>query len=261
MKNGFAKQRNLFVKCFRLNDLKEGRFLDAGSGSGLFSLAARRLGAEVHSFDFDPQSVACTRKLKADFFPNDALWQIDEASVLDRNYLESLGRFDVVYSWGVLHHTGSMWEAIANVAMLPDKNGKLFIAIYNDQGIRSRMWKLVKRFYCSGVFGRAIVKAIFIPYFWARSVAIGLVRHKNPFGYFRHYQSSRGMSVYHDWIDWLGGYPFEVASVAAIENELIQHGFSLENLIATKRLGCNQFVFVKKASDSASNRTEKDKDE
>ncbi len=40
------------------------RFLDAGSGSGLFSLAARRLGAEVHSFDYDPQSVACTRELR-----------------------------------------------------------------------------------------------------------------------------------------------------------------------------------------------------
>src|SRR5690349_12852157 len=94
-----------------INNLKGQRFLDAGSGSGLFSLAARRLGATVHSFDYDPQSVACTRELKKKYFPQDSSWMIDEASVLDQGYLSKLGRFDVVYSWGVLHHTGSMWEA------------------------------------------------------------------------------------------------------------------------------------------------------
>lgn len=44
-------------------DLTGKRFLDAGSGSGLFSLVSRRLGANVHSFDYDPQSVACAQEL------------------------------------------------------------------------------------------------------------------------------------------------------------------------------------------------------
>src|SRR6476661_7748990 len=88
------------------------RFLDAGSGSGLFSLAARRLGATVHSFDYDPASVACTRELKRRYFPEDPSWTVDEASVLDKAYLAGLGQFDIVYSWGVLHHTGAMWEAL-----------------------------------------------------------------------------------------------------------------------------------------------------
>lgn len=93
-------------------------FLDAGSGSGLFSLAARRLGASVVSFDFDPQSVACTLELRRRFFPDDATWQVEQGSVLESDYLARLGQFDVVYSWGVLHHTGAMWQALENVVPL-----------------------------------------------------------------------------------------------------------------------------------------------
>lgn len=102
-------QRMLQVE--RLDGL---RFLDIGNGSGLFSLAARRLGAKVLSFDYDPQSVACAQELKRRYFPNDADWQIQEGSVLDEGYMQGLGSFDVVYSWGVLHHTGDQWRAIAN---------------------------------------------------------------------------------------------------------------------------------------------------
>lgn len=97
------------------------RFLDAGSGSGLFSLAARNLGATVHSFDYDPESVGCTRALWECYRPEDADWTIEPGDALDEEYLSALGTFDVVYSWGVLHHTGDMWRALAN--MTPVVNG------------------------------------------------------------------------------------------------------------------------------------------
>ena len=99
-------------------DLQGNRFLDIGSGSGLFSLAAQRLGATVHSFDYDPQSVACTQELKRRYFPDENSWTVEEASVLDQAYLSRLGQFEVVYSWGVLHHTGALWQALENVAPL-----------------------------------------------------------------------------------------------------------------------------------------------
>ena len=51
-----------------LETLSEKLFLDVGSGSGLSSLAARKLGAEVISFDYDRDSVECTRKLKEKYF-------------------------------------------------------------------------------------------------------------------------------------------------------------------------------------------------
>src|SRR5688500_5038885 len=71
--------------------LRGKRFIDIGSGSGLFSLAARRLGAIVHSLDYDPQSVACTNQLRSQFYPDDESWKVEEGSALDRDYLESLG--------------------------------------------------------------------------------------------------------------------------------------------------------------------------
>ena len=131
-----------------VDSLQGKRFLDIGSGSGLFSLAARRLGAVVTSFDFDPQSVACTRELKRRYFPDDDQWRIEQGSALDKDYLDGLGKFDVVYSWGVLHHTGAMWLGIENaIGRVKEEGGKLFIAIYNDQGWKSHLWWFIKSFY------------------------------------------------------------------------------------------------------------------
>ena len=122
-------------------DSLEGKtFLDIGSGSGLFSLAARRLGARVHSFDFDPKSVACTRELKKNYFGDDDSWKIQEASALDTEFMNSLGQYDIVYSWGVLHHTGNLWLAMENAQARVAPGGKFFIALYNDTGSQSARW-------------------------------------------------------------------------------------------------------------------------
>jgi len=97
-----------------VESLQGKRFLDVGSGSGLFSLAAHNLGAQVHSFDYDPLSVNCTTELKRLYADDSGDWQVDQGSVLDHEYLHNLGQYDVVYSWGVLHHTGDMAQAISN---------------------------------------------------------------------------------------------------------------------------------------------------
>ena len=104
-------QRDISV-MLGTDDLSGKTFLDIGSGSGLSSLAARKLGAKVRSFDFDPASVACTARLKALYFPDDDSWNVERGSVLDRGYLHSLGQYDIVYAWGVLHHTGDLWTAL-----------------------------------------------------------------------------------------------------------------------------------------------------
>ena len=221
-------------------------FLDAGSGSGLFSLAARRLGARVHSFDYDPESVACTRELKRRFLPGDSQWTIDEGSVLDGRFLASLGRFDVVYSWGVLHHTGDMWRALENVVPLVDEGGRLFVAIYNDQGRASKAWKGIKAAY--NALPKPLRFSILLPafcYLWGppmvRDVLIG-----KPFHSWRSYQRSRGMAPWRDLVDWVGGYPFEVAKPEAIFDFYRTRGFALTKLTTCAgRHGCNQYVFSK----------------
>ncbi|MDA9859369.1 class I SAM-dependent methyltransferase, partial [Rubripirellula sp.] len=88
-------------------------FIDLGCGSGLFSLAAHQLGAEVTSIDFDMESVQCTEFLREHYAAKSPVWKIEQGSVLDASFLGSLGQGDYVYSWGVLHHTGAMQDAIA----------------------------------------------------------------------------------------------------------------------------------------------------
>lgn len=236
---------NSLQQMLEIGDLSGKTFLDIGCGSGLFSLAARRLGAEVHSFDYDPQSVVCAQELKRLYFPDDKSWIIEEGSALDDHYLRSLGQFDIVYSWGVLHHTGDMMAALENVKVPVKENGFLFIAIYNDQDFISTFWSIVKKAYSASSIGKCGIIALFFPLFVMQSLVAGLIKHGNPLGHIMYYKNKRGMSAYHDWIDWLGGYPFEVAKPEKIFSFYRNAGFRMTNLITTNRLGCNQFVFQK----------------
>jgi 2-polyprenyl-3-methyl-5-hydroxy-6-metoxy-1,4-benzoquinol methylase len=227
-----------------LGDLRGRSFFDAGSGSGIFSLAAVQLGAIVHSIDYDPYSVACTRMLK-ERFAAQSDWVIERGSVLDKPFLEHLGCFDVVYCWGVLHHTGDMWTALDNVAASVRSHGQLWISIYNDQGRTSRCWKSVKRTYNKGRIAKALVLSIGFTYFVMSGLMGDLFRMRNPLSRYRQARE-RGMDVFRDWIDWLGGWPFEVAKPEQIFDFCTQRGFTLRKLLTRGGgLGCNQFLFAK----------------
>ena len=232
-----------------VSDLEGQSFLDVGSGSGLFSLAARRLGARVHSFDYDADSVSCTDEVRRHYRRNDPEWTVERGSILDPTYVASLGAFDVVYAWGVLHHTGAMWDALANTATLVASSGTLAIAIYNDQGNWSHRWRAVKQFYCSGVLGRTVVCGSFIPAFILRNLVSDIIGVRDPLARYAEYRHQRGMSVVHDWIDWLGGYPFEVARPEDIFDYFRDRGFDLRRLKTCRgTVGCNEYVFQRRGS-------------
>ncbi|MEY3882350.1 MAG: hypothetical protein RIQ94_3146, partial [Pseudomonadota bacterium] len=223
-------------------------FLDAGSGSGLFSLAARMLGATVYSFDYDPQSVACTKELKQRYFAEDKDWTVAQGSVLDKEYLSSLGQYDVVYSWGVLHHTGAMWDALSNVVPLVASGGQLFIAIYNNQGRASNRWLMVKKFYNAlPLYMRFLVLIPSAIRLQLPTMIRDLMRGQ-PFLTWREYSKNRGMSPLHDIVDWVGGYP--LAKPEEIFNFYRDSGFHLQQLkTCAGGLGCNQFVLSYNTSD------------
>ena len=232
----------------RLDSLEGLHFLDAGCGSGLFSLAARRLGAVVHSFDFDPESVACTNYLRDRYFPDDSNWNIESGSVLDRDYLSGLGQFDVVYSWGVLHHTGAMWEALDNILIPIKKNGLLFIAIYNDAGRASRYWKQIKSMYVR----HKVLRPVIVAYALLRTRSGWIVRgllQGNPMKVWNAYgDNRRGMSAWHDLIDWVGGFPYEYAKPEEIfEFYFLRSGRLIGLSTMGGGTGCNEFVFEMQA--------------
>jgi 2-polyprenyl-3-methyl-5-hydroxy-6-metoxy-1,4-benzoquinol methylase len=246
-----------FIEFVGEHTLRGKTFIDVGCGSGLFSLAAYKLGAsKVMSFDVDQYSVKCCKYLREQE-GNPQNWEVFEGSALDRNFLNRLGKHDLVYSWGVLHHTGDMWQAIENVATLVKNNGLLYIALYNKAdgfGIYpdgrlgpSSFWVKEKKFYSAlpALFQNLIDYCVM-----CSLIAIYILTLNNPIKKIQSHKKLRGMSWRVDIKDWLGGYPYEYASVAEIFTFLKKRGFALENLKCNNGLLNNEYLFSRERQQS-----------
>lgn len=219
------------------NSVRDKRVIDVGSGSGIHSLSFMRLGAQsVHSFDFDPLSVESTSKLRTQA-SSPSNWTVEHGSALDADYIHALGTFDIVYSWGVLHHTGAMWDAIGNCVRLVAPGGRLWISLYAKGPQFQKDLALKKKFNSSSRLGMRwmIARRIF-------RVMLGRARHgKNPFAW--NQKIGRGMNVYHDILDWLGGLPYETATEDEVVRFARKRDFVLERILVSAEGGCSTYVF------------------
>lgn len=227
---------NSLKEIIEEDDLNNIDFCDVGAGSGLLSLAAHRLGARVFSFDNDDNCIKSINILKNKYSLSLDNWEINQGSILDDKYVLSIGKYDLVYSWGVLHHTGNMYHAFNNVNLLVKKGGHLIIAIYNKQFLLSAYWTIIKKIYSSTILFRPILILFHLPLVLPSLLKSFLFNSKIP----------RGMLIWNDYIDWLGGYPFETSSRDDVVKFYEKKGYSVKKIKSVgNSLGCNEYVFIK----------------
>jgi 2-polyprenyl-6-hydroxyphenyl methylase/3-demethylubiquinone-9 3-methyltransferase len=224
-------------------DLRGKYFLDVGSGSGLSSLAALDAGAaRIVSFDVDPHSVETTRKLHA-FRGSPSHWQVLHGSALDDAFLASIEPADIVYSWGVLHHTGQMWRAVENTSRLMKADGCFYLALYTTSAKSGYWLEVKKRYNAASPLQKRLMEGT---YFLRHTLLPHLLAGKLPIAYIRDYQKSRGMAYLENVRDWLGGYPYEDAKV----EEVLDFGrqrLALELVKLATGEACTEYLFTKRS--------------
>ncbi len=248
LKEHFSEERVQISKEHLLNflkmdDLKGKSFLDIGCGSGLHSLAALRAGAaQIVSFDYDPHSVLATQMLRK-YAGNPENWEVKQGSILDMQFINAFEPADIVYSWGVLHHTGSMWQAVENTKYLMKNDSLLYIALYGDDlyfGHPKSYWAEIKKRYNQvGWLEKKRIEFWYIREFYLQKKVTkipDLIKQA------REYKKSRGMDLYRDAVDWLGGWPFEYASVEEVEN-FASKRMALELINLTTGQACIEYLF------------------
>jgi SAM-dependent methyltransferase len=234
-------------RLFPAGELNGASFFDIGCGSGLSMLAARNLGAAtITGVDIDPNSVYASQALLSRYLPAGG-WTTEVKSVFDLDPAQD-ALHDIVYSWGVLHHTGDLWAAIKKAAALVKPGGYFALALYRKTPF-CRFWTVEKRFYtASGPVGRAAIRSIYKSAFFAGLILTG----RNPRRHIHRHKSHRGMDWHHDLHDWLGGYPYESVAPGEVAQSLNRLGFSMvrtfEKPASVKGLlgtHCDEFVAVR----------------
>jgi 2-polyprenyl-3-methyl-5-hydroxy-6-metoxy-1,4-benzoquinol methylase len=240
------------LKSFMKVDTLEGKtFLDIGCGSGIHSLAALRLGAaKVTAFDYDQDSVATSRQVREWAGIPETRWSIGQGSVLDTAFMSSLPKSDIVYSWGVLHHTGAMWDAVRNATIPIKKGGEFYIALYSSDNYvdpTPEFWIRLKRAYNQAdPMTRTLMELKYVYWILIRpEIEAG----RDPLNLMANY-GKRGMTAWTDAKDWMGGYPMEFASYAET-CDFCKATADLDLVNVLTGEGCTEYLFARPPENKA----------
>ncbi|MFN5337940.1 MAG: class I SAM-dependent methyltransferase, partial [Bacteroidota bacterium] len=221
-------------------------FLDIGCGSGVFSAAATRLGAQVYAFDYDQNSTDTTKKIISRFGATSNLKRVYTDDVLNLADSSVISAAKYIYSWGVLHHTGDLWGALSVVSKHANPGASFVLAIYNNAAEMSKKWLKLKSLYVNVIVLRPIIVFIAWKDFWAKHMFHEFINRRDPFRTWREYSiDSRGMSAWYDLVDWAGGYPYECASIDEVTQFMSSRGFRLDEVWRNDGIGNNEFRFTK----------------
>jgi 2-polyprenyl-3-methyl-5-hydroxy-6-metoxy-1,4-benzoquinol methylase len=103
------------------------RVLEIGCGIGSDAEQFARHGADYVGIDISDESInLCRRRFRV----QDVHGEFHRGSVTDLEFLKHLGKFDLVYSYGVLHHFPSMDQHLANIAKVLEPGGELRFMVY-----------------------------------------------------------------------------------------------------------------------------------
>lgn len=240
-----AEAENGLLKLLTVEELQGRRFMDIGCGSGLHALAALRQGAAtVYGVDIDKNSVETSKRV-LERFAAESDCKIENVSVFDLKYPEG-DAFDIVYSWGVLHHTGALDAALRKAVEMVAPGGLFAFALYRRTACDG-FWKVEKKWYTNaGPAARSFAEKIYVGLF-----RLGLLAKGKSFrSFLSGYKSRRGMDYYHDVRDWLGGYPYEAITPDEVDRLMQELGFQkvraftqaspLGGLFGS---GCDEFVY------------------
>ena len=233
------------LKLLNPIEISDKKIVDIGSGSGLHALSFLKLGAkEVTCIDIDTDSIAATKETLNKFANKFENWTAFEADILNPDALNPKS-FEIVYSWGVLHHTGNMKLAVKNASQLCKVDGLFVFALYRKTFL-CNFWKIEKWFYIrSPLVVKKLLEYVYIFLFLFGKI----LKRDDVVRFIRSYETQRGMKFNTDVKDWLGGYPYESILPINVEELLIELGFEkVRDFVQPKSIGlfgsgCDEYVF------------------
>ena len=128
----YEKSEEHWQLFYSPEEIKGKRVLDAGCGTGIFSIIFARNGAaEVIGLDISPGSLTTARHLKDNFKLDNVHFQ--QADMLQLPFPNQ--SFDIVWAWGTVHHTLNPWQAMEELLRVLKPGGSILLAIYTKTKI------------------------------------------------------------------------------------------------------------------------------